>query len=105
MYALNIQRARDHGLPSYNACRERAGMGKLRSFRGMSNNYRTVARLNSVYKSIDDLDLWVGIVCEDTNRDGAMGEVGSKIVPSGFKRIRDGDRFWYEYAFPKWIIK
>jgi hypothetical protein len=36
--------------------------------------------------------------------DGVMGEFGGSLVGEGFKRIRDGDRFWYESAFPKEIV-
>lgn len=41
-------------------------------------------------------DLWVGIVCEKPVPGGIMGEVGAEIIGQTFKRVRDGDRFWYE---------
>jgi peroxidase len=38
-------------------------------------------------------------------KDGVMGEFGGSLVGEGFRRIRDGDRFWYEIALPKKIVK
>lgn len=50
---------------------------------------------------MDDVDLWVGVVCEKTMEGSAMGQAGASIVADGFKRLRDGDRYWYEYAYPQ----
>ncbi len=38
--------------------------------------------------------------------DGAvLGEIGIKLAAMQFKKIRDADRFWYEYAYPQDIVK
>jgi peroxidase len=33
-----------------------------------------------------------------------FGELGATIAGEQFKRIRDGDRFWYEYAYPAEVV-
>lgn len=32
------------------------------------------------------------------------GELGAKIAGEQFKAIRDGDRFWYESAYPAEVV-
>lgn len=33
-----------------------------------------------------------------------FGELGATIAGIQFKAIRDGDRFWYEYAYPPEVV-
>ena len=42
------------------------------------------------------MDPWVGIINEKSINGGILGELGSMIVGTTFKNLRDGDRFWYE---------
>lgn len=49
---------------------------------------------------MNNIDLWVGIISETPEEGGAIGKVGSDIVGETFRRARDGDRFWYESAYP-----
>ena len=94
--ALNIQRGRDHGLPSYNQCRAELGLKKVRKFEDITSNPDRVARLKRAYKNVNEIDLWVGGLCEDAHRKAIVGEVLFTIVKDQFVRLRDGDRFWYE---------
>jgi peroxidase len=34
-----------------------------------------------------------------------MGEIGIRLNAMQFKKIRDGDRFWYENSYPEEIVK
>lgn len=36
---------------------------------------------------------------------GILGKVGAAIVGETFKRVRNGDRFWYESAYPQDIVE
>lgn len=38
LFALNIQRGRDHGIPSFNFCRQKLGLGRLPSFDLLTND-------------------------------------------------------------------
>ena len=93
--AINIQRGRDHGLPTYNEARRQLGLRPARSFRDVSSNLEIQARLASAYDSVDDIDLWVGGLSEDPLPEAHLGEVFFHIVRDQFEALRDGDRFWY----------
>ena len=96
--ALNIQRGRDHGLPSYNDMRDMLGIGRATSFADISSDATVQANLAAVYASVDDVDLWVGGLAEDpvTAEGSQVGELFRRIIVLQFSRLRDGDRFWYE---------
>jgi len=64
--ALNIQRGREHGIPSYNAWREWCGFPKIYRFsdlEGIMSN-TTVAGYSKYYASPDDIDLWSAGISE-----------------------------------------
>ncbi len=94
--ALNIQRGRDHGIPSYNQVRIDYGLAPRASFAEVTSNLDFQARLASAYSSPDDIDLWVGCLAEDHVNGGLVGETMWTIFKEQFERTRDGDRFWYE---------
>ncbi|MGI8891565.1 MAG: peroxidase family protein [Chthoniobacterales bacterium] len=94
--SLNIQRGRDHGLGSYNQVRIGYGLAPKATFAEMTSNLDFQARLAAAYDSPDDVDLWVGGLCEDHVNGGQVGETFSTILKDQFERLRDGDRFWYE---------
>ncbi|RZV49128.1 MAG: peroxidase, partial [Deltaproteobacteria bacterium] len=94
--SLNIQRGRDHGLPSYNDARRRLGLAPRTSFTEVSSDPDTQARLASVYADLEDIDLWVGALAEDPVNGGHVGEVAYYVIVSQFRSLRDGDRYWYQ---------
>ena len=94
--SLNIQRGRDHGLPSYNTVREALGLGRASSFEEISSDPEIQQRLATVYASPDQVDLWVGGLSETPEGDGHLGPLFSEILVEQFVALRDGDRFWYE---------
>jgi hypothetical protein len=34
-----------------------------------------------------------------------MGEIGKRLVGFQFQKIRNGDRFWYEAAYPQSVVR
>ncbi len=93
--ALNIQRGRDHGLPSYARARQELGLPPVNSFSDIASSPETVARLAAAYDTAADVDLWVGCVSEDHVPDASVGMVTRAILVDTFTRVRDGDRFFY----------
>ena len=93
--ALNIQRARDHGLGSYNQVRAGLGLATASSFADISSDLQVQQAFASVYVSIEDVDLWVGGISEDHAPGAQVGELIATVITDQFTRLRDGDRFWY----------
>ncbi len=98
--ALNIQRGRDHGLPSYAAVRARLKLGKLKNFGQITSDATRAQLLEDTYSSVKDIDAWVGMLAEDHVPGALVGPTLRKILGDQFERLRDGDRFWYQAYLP-----
>jgi len=96
--SLNIQRGRDHGLPTYNEARVAMGLTPAGSFADVSSDRLIQGRLSAAYATVDDVDLWVGGLAEDPVRPALVGELLFTILTEQFEALRDGDRFWYQIS-------
>jgi peroxidase len=94
--ALNIQRGRDHGLPSYNDAREAFGLTQVTSYSEISQDPEIQDRLAAAYDDIGEMDVWVGGLAEDPWHKAQVGPLFAAILKRQFETLRDGDRFWYE---------
>ena len=103
LVSLNIQRGRDHGLPSYNAFRKIAGLSKATNFDGFSGEIPLERRkiLAKIYAKADDVDLFVGGLSENPLPGGQLGPTFSAILGASFNRLRFSDRYWYETRYPR----
>ncbi len=104
LVALNIQRGRDHGLPSYNDAREALGLSRAQSFAEVSSNSVIQGRLAEAYNHVDDIDIWVGGLAEDRLANAMVGELIFTVLKEQFEALRDGDRFWYRLIFDQETI-
>jgi len=99
--AVNIQRGRDHGLPSYNEARRGLGLGGYTSFDQITSDAEIAQRFRDIYgttdgqDNIDLVDLWIGGIAEDAYNGGMVGELFNVIISDQFQRLQDGDRFFY----------
>ncbi len=94
--ALNIQRGRDHGLPSYNDARELMSLARADTFADITSDTELQLRLASVYASPDEVDLWIGGLAEDKIPQALVGELFYSFLKAQFEALRDGDRFWHQ---------
>jgi hypothetical protein len=102
--AMNIQRGRDHGLPSYNRVRQDIGLEPATDFNDISSDPTVQQYLRAVYDTVDDIDIWVGGLAEEHVPGGLLGETFFSILKDQFERLRDGDRFWYQHDLsPAWV--
>lgn len=94
--SLNLQRGRDHGLPTLAEARSDLGLPPIESFGDISSDPQVQAKLASVYEAATDVDLWVGGLAEDSVPGSQLGVTFQAIVVNQFTRLRDGDRFFYQ---------
>ena len=52
----------------------------------------------SVYKHVDDLDLYVGGLLEKNDGDSILGPVFKCIIGRQFQLLKKGDRFFYDLS-------
>ncbi|KAJ8313985.1 hypothetical protein KUTeg_008546 [Tegillarca granosa] len=79
--ALNIQRGRDHGLPSYTEWRTFCGLSAINSWDDMSPT---------------DVDFYVGGISEIHVPGASVGPTFACVINKQFESLKKGDRFWYE---------
>lgn len=97
--ALNIQRGRDHGLPTYNEMRVILGLPSIRSYSQITSDDNVRNSLISVYSNINEIDLWIGMLAEDHVSGALVGPTLYAGLKKQFLDLRDGDRFWYENVY------
>ncbi|XP_065580861.1 peroxidase-like isoform X1 [Artemia franciscana] len=100
LISINIRRGRDHGLDGYNAYRQVCGLRKARRFEDLTDvmNSDVVARLKSMYSSVEDIDLYVGGLSERQVPGGMVGPTFTCLIADQFARLKEGDRFFYEHG-------
>jgi len=95
--AININRGRERGIPSFNEIRLSLGLPPINSFITLTQDAEIAEVMTEVYGSIDNLDPWVGMVSErHVSSDALLGEVMMYILEEQFEALRDGDRYYYE---------
>ena len=88
--ANNIQRGRDHGLPSYQST-----VAQLQAMGLITGNNNLPDKLLNAYGT-SEVDLIIGGLAETPFGDALVGEVFHALLLDQFGRLRDGDRFWYQ---------
>ena len=92
LMALNIQRARDHGIPPYVVWREACGLTPIHNWGQLLSimDDDTVGRLRIAYKNLEDIDLFPGAMAEKPVIGGMVGPVFACIIAQQFSNLRLG---------------
>ncbi|XP_069959740.1 salivary peroxidase/catechol oxidase-like isoform X2 [Cherax quadricarinatus] len=98
LMSLNIQRGRDHGIATYNSLREKCGLPRARTFNDLTDQIspENVQKLARVYKSVDDIDFFVGGITERSVPGSLLGWTFLCVVGDQFARLKKGDRYFYD---------
>jgi len=100
LVSTNIQRGRDHGIPSYNEYRQKCGMRKVPT---MAQGPPEIGgpewdELRKVYQHPDQIDLYIGGLAETHVPGGVVGPTFACIIGTQFQRLMDGDRYFYRHT-------
>jgi len=100
LVARNIQRGRDHGLPGYNAFRSWCGLPTITSFASRPAEVRADAwsRIQSLYATPNDIDLFTGGLIETPVSGGLSGPTFNCLKANQFQRLKFGDRFFFTHG-------
>lgn len=94
--SLNIQRGRDHGLPSYVEVRRELRLPRIRRFADINPDQEIQQRLAATYQTVEQIDLWSGLLAEAHVRGAMVGPTMQRLLADQFTALRDGDRFYFE---------
>ncbi|KAL7479471.1 hypothetical protein ACHAW6_005196 [Cyclotella cf. meneghiniana] len=92
LLAINIERARDHGIPDFNSIRASLGFDKLVNF----DDFSFSQELASVYSDTDQIDCWIGMNSEPRVEGLMLGKTQRAVLARNFANIRDGDVNFYK---------
>ncbi|XP_068156160.1 chorion peroxidase [Drosophila tropicalis] len=98
LVSLNIQRGRDHGIPSYPVFRHHCRLPPVDTWEQMAqavDNY-TLDSIKQIYTSPQDVDVYTGALSEPPMEGAIFGPLLSCMVSDQFLRIKLGDSHWYE---------
>ncbi|CAF0726834.1 unnamed protein product [Didymodactylos carnosus] len=87
--ALNIIRGRDHGIGPYIAYRRFCRLSVPKSF-------STLNHLLKVYKNVEDIDLFTGLLTENPLPNAIVGPTLGCLLARQFQDLKRGDRYFYE---------
>jgi len=96
---VDILRARERGVPRYNAFRRQLGLKSIQSFDDLTANPKVLANLRSVYggppDKVEDLDLLIGTLAEGERPSHfGFGETVFQIFIVSASRRLQADRFY-----------
>ncbi|XP_050958877.1 peroxidasin homolog [Labeo rohita] len=97
--AMNIQRGRDHGIPPYNDYRVFCNLTSAQTFDDLRNEIQNPSvreKLQRLYGTPQNIDLFPALMSEELVPGSRLGPTLMCLLATQFKRLRDGDRFWYE---------
>ena len=103
LLSANIQRGRDRGLTDYNQLRRTLseffpefGIAPATSFAEITSDTALQQTLEDLYGTVDNIDMWVGLMSEDHVPGASVGLTEAAILAKQYQEFRDGDRYWFE---------
>jgi len=97
LISLDIQRARDHGLPHYRSLQTSyPPLVIANSFGDITSDATLAQDLSDIYgANIHNVDSFIAGLAEDHLPGSSLGAFFDNIIAFQFERLRDGDRLFY----------
>ena len=97
LLAFNIQRSRDHGIPTYGSYRKYCRLPGINNFDELTRYMLpgTVQAFRKLYPSPNDIDLFAAGISEKHVPGLLVGPTFECLIRTQFTRLREGDRFFY----------
>lgn len=91
-----------HLFLGYNEWRKFCGLSQPRNLSELAavmNSTVMAEKLLSLYKTPDNIDVWLGGVAEPFVPGGRVGPLYACLISTQFQKIRQGDRYsiWHKY--------
>ena len=98
LFAIDIQRARDQGTPTYAQAAEACGVVQVHYWGDLHRvmESKTIDKLRSVYDDPRDMELVVGGMAEKHAPGAQVGPTFQCLIAEQFFSLRYGDRFFYD---------
>ena len=88
LIALDIERARDNGIGSYNQVRVALGLPAVTSFAQITSNVQVQYELQEAYGNVNNIDAFEGGVAEDLVPGSSLGPLFQTIMVNQFTRLQ-----------------
>lgn len=100
LMSRNIQRGRDHGIPSYNDFREFCGLPRPCDWDQRPEEIQPSSwtSLQNLYSDPDDMDLFVGGILEKPYEDGVLGPTFACLIGKQMNLLKFGDRYFFSHV-------
>ncbi|MEL6356518.1 MAG: peroxidase family protein, partial [Bacteroidota bacterium] len=96
LVAININRGRERGLPSFNDIRAAYGLSRYSFIEQITPEIPTYSQIYEAYfGDIERMDPWVAMLAEQRMSGRLFGPTIMRIMETQFAALRDGDRFFY----------
>jgi hypothetical protein len=99
--AMDVLRIRERGVPRYNRFRELFHRNPVRTFEDITPNKRWQEELRTVYGSVDDVDLMIGMYAEQPPKGFGFSDTAFRVFTLMAPRRLKSDRFFTTDYTPK----
>jgi len=99
--AIDIMRDRERGVPRYNRFRELVGKRRVGTFEEITSIPGAAAKMREIYKSVDRVDLLVGLLAEDLPEGFGFSDTAFRIFILMASRRLKSDRFFTDDYRPE----
>ncbi|RWS15218.1 Peroxidasin-like protein [Dinothrombium tinctorium] len=103
LISIDIQRGRDHGLPTYAQVYKKCYNKEIRSFDDLNEilKQENIEKLKAIYRTAEEIELYPGIAAEIHAEDALLGPVAICLWRYHFYNVKFGDRFYFEHRNQK----